>query len=248
MSINVQLMSDVHLEFHADEGESFVKSLDPRGVDVLVLAGDVVTASLLRKGLELFCRHYANAIVLYVPGNHDYYGSNPADVQAKLGLLQSRLKNLRVLQNSVEVISGVRFAGTTLWFRDDPDNRKLAFFLHDFRMIGGFDPWVYEQNRKAEAFIHANMASMEPADIVITHHLPSVLCVAREYEGSPYNRFFVAPIADELPKQPKFWFFGHTHTAVDMMYDGCRFLCNPLGYPHECKPFNERLIVTVGEE
>jgi predicted phosphodiesterase len=39
--MHIQLLSDLHFEFHADHGQSFVESLDPRGVDVLVLAGDI---------------------------------------------------------------------------------------------------------------------------------------------------------------------------------------------------------------
>ena len=34
--MRIQLLSDLHFEFHRDNGRSFVESLDPDGVDVLV--------------------------------------------------------------------------------------------------------------------------------------------------------------------------------------------------------------------
>ena len=37
--MKIQVMSDLHLEMHADGGAEFIRELDPTGVDVLVLAG-----------------------------------------------------------------------------------------------------------------------------------------------------------------------------------------------------------------
>jgi predicted phosphodiesterase len=34
-------MSDLHFEMHADGGAGLIRELDPTGVDVLVLAGDI---------------------------------------------------------------------------------------------------------------------------------------------------------------------------------------------------------------
>ena len=42
--MKLQIMSDLHLEMHADRGAEFIRELDPTGVDVLVLAGDITMA------------------------------------------------------------------------------------------------------------------------------------------------------------------------------------------------------------
>ena len=42
--MKLQIMSDLHLEMHADGGAELIRELDPTGVDVLVLAGDITTA------------------------------------------------------------------------------------------------------------------------------------------------------------------------------------------------------------
>ena len=50
--MKLQIMSDLHLEMHADGGAELIRELDPTGVDVLVLAGDFTTARVLREPRE----------------------------------------------------------------------------------------------------------------------------------------------------------------------------------------------------
>jgi predicted phosphodiesterase len=42
--MKIQVMSDLHLEMHADGGAELIRELDRTGVDVLVLAGDITMA------------------------------------------------------------------------------------------------------------------------------------------------------------------------------------------------------------
>ena len=44
--MRVRVYSDIHVEFMADMGNSFIKSLNPEGVDVLCLAGDICNMSV----------------------------------------------------------------------------------------------------------------------------------------------------------------------------------------------------------
>jgi predicted phosphodiesterase len=39
--MKIQLLSDLHFEFHNDQGNGLVNSLKPEGVDVLILTGDI---------------------------------------------------------------------------------------------------------------------------------------------------------------------------------------------------------------
>lgn len=246
--MRVQLLSDLHVEFYRDRGAALVDSFDPTGVDVLVLAGDVGTADTIVPALRWFCARYAGATVLFVLGNHEWYGSTTdGGVLVAVRALEAEVPNLRVLDDRVVEAGGVRFAGSTLWFRDAPDTYLYRRALSDFGQIREFDPWVYEANRRSEAFLRG-VLSARMADVVVTHHLPSERCVAPQYKGSAYNRFFVCPLADELPPEhlPRFWLYGHTHTPADEVHDGCRFVCNPLGYPHEPKlKFRRNLVLDV---
>ena len=54
--MKLQIMSDLHFEMHADGGAELIRELDPTGVDVLVLAGDITMA-----------RHYEDLTSVFKP-------------------------------------------------------------------------------------------------------------------------------------------------------------------------------------
>src|SRR5205814_1727426 len=79
--VRLQIMSDLHFEMHADGGAGLIRGLDPTGVDVLVLAGDITMAGRpanLQSVFEPLAKKYRH--ILYVPGNHEYYRSSPTEV------------------------------------------------------------------------------------------------------------------------------------------------------------------------
>jgi Icc-related predicted phosphoesterase len=216
--------SDLHFEFHKDEGESFVASMPE--ADVLVCAGDLANAALIEKGLRLLCDKFPE--VVYVAGNHEFYGSSIGVVRRRLEHLDRGIGNLHYLDNKVVEIDGQRFAGTTMWFREKPNIGRLHRHLNDFHHIADATHKVYEENVKALEFLEAEA---DNKTIVVTHHMPSDFCVDKMYEGSPINCFFVCDM-DELicEKQPPVWIHGHTHCSVDTTLDQTRLLCNPFGY------------------
>jgi predicted phosphodiesterase len=79
--MKLQILSDLHLEMHADGGSGLIRELDPAGVDVLVLAGDITMARRyadLERVFKPLAKKYRH--ILYVPGNHEYYKSSPREV------------------------------------------------------------------------------------------------------------------------------------------------------------------------
>jgi len=239
----VQLLSDLHLEHHRDRGQSLLQSLDPAGVDVLILAGDIVqamSADWVRSVFEAFAARYPH--VLYVPGNHEYYGSRPRDVDALLEGID--LPNFHLLNPGVVTIDGQRFVGATLWFPLTDDERRYRGYLNDFNAIEGAVPWIHDAHAAHRRYLEEALA---PGDVVITHHLPALPSIDPKYAGSPLNRFFWAQ-ADDLVEQrrARLWVHGHTHVHVDYLLGETRLLANPLGYPHEqgCR-FQEKLLVEL---
>ena len=117
--MNIQLLSDLHLEAHPD----FVPRPAP-GADVLVLAGDIgsyQTGSALATagdgdfGLARFSPlHGWPTPVLFVPGNHEYDGLDFDEAHARLQATCARL-GITWLEREVLHLGGVRFVGTTLW-------------------------------------------------------------------------------------------------------------------------------------
>ena len=242
--LQIQLVSDVHLEFHADGGHSFLETL-PVASDVLVVAGDLSLfrhRSRVREQFTLLCRNRKR--VYYVTGNHEYYKALPREVDSMIETIEKELPILRVLRpGRVEILEGRRILGATLWFRDDPMNAMYAQQLNDFDMIKKFVPWVYEQNTAALEFFEKEL---QKDDIVVTHHLPSSQSVHPAYAGSVLNRFFLCDVENLIrERQPALWMHGHSHSASDYYIDKCRVVCNPLGYPREGsnQTFNDRLVV-----
>ena len=82
--MRIKILSDLHFEFHADNGLSFIKSLDNKNIDVLVLAGDIATWNTAQFCIDMLCEHFSNSTVLYVLGNHEYYKTSREHVWNKV--------------------------------------------------------------------------------------------------------------------------------------------------------------------
>ena len=241
--MRIQVLSDIHFEFHADAGASFVGSLDPRGVDVLVVAGDLAVGGGIGPALDLLCKHYAGAVVVYVHGNHEFYGCPREEVVATTRAACGRHRNLRWLDAELVEIQGVRFLGAPLWFPRADGAPKMA--MNDFHLIPDFESWVYAENARAVAFLDQELRE---SDVVVTHHLPAQACVAPAYVGSPLNAFFVCDLeALLLARRPALWIHGHTHKSVDVTLGATRIVCNPFGYARvaENRAFREDACVDL---
>lgn len=242
--ITIKLVSDLHFEFMSDHGVQFATELPNKDVDILILAGDITTLEAGYAGVYRFCERFPR--VLLVPGNHEYYGSKPANVEHIMGDLQSVHLNLEVLMNERTVIDGIGFCGTTLWFPEYPDNYHYEKLMNDFFEIKTPRTWFYEQHKMAVDFLENKI---QPNDIVITHHLPTQECIDEQYWGSQLNRFFASKLNDLIErKKPQLWCHGHSHSSMDIyLTPDTRIVRNPRGYEgFEINPnFNPDLIIKV---
>jgi len=123
--VNIQLLSDLHLE----SNPSFSARPVP-GADLLVLAGDIGSyqqGSLLsERGIADFGLARFSPLppaqggagwptpVFFLPGNHEYDGLDFDATHARLRETCERLGMVWLEQESV-VLQGVRFVGSTLW-------------------------------------------------------------------------------------------------------------------------------------
>ena len=223
----LQLLSDLHLEMHRDGGDAFIRSLDPSGVDILVLAGDISSASRLVPVLNRFCERFPH--VVYVTGNHEFYGSSVDQVLRDLAAVKA--SNFTWLNNKLAVVDGVRFVGGTLWFpKAPPPVHANRHNINDFNLIQGFEPWVYEEHQKCVAVLQALAHTV---DVVVTHHVPTTACAATRF-GTALNHFFIHDMTELIEKaQPPLWLFGHTHDQWETTLGATRLAASPLGYPHE---------------
>lgn len=247
----LQILSDLHLEHYPDHGRDLVESMDFSGADLVILAGDIAgigeSPLTALQRIQALCRR-ASGTVLYIPGNHEYYGTSPSYVENALQQLEAQVENIHILRpGRVYEQAGLRFLGDTLWFPDDGDNWRFTAMMSDFLLIRQFTPWVYQRNA---SFMEWLQSELQRGDLVVTHHLPSPRVIARQYAGSVLNRFFVSDLTELiLDRKPALWVCGHTHTSIDAVIGETRILCNPRGYPKEGQSaaFNPRLLIEMIE-
>jgi predicted phosphodiesterase len=93
--MKLHILSDLHIEFAHFE-------LPETDADVIVLAGDVGVGTT---GVEWITKQASNKPIIYVPGNHEFYGHGISLIEE---LKNAAPCNVHVLDNEQVVIDGVR--------------------------------------------------------------------------------------------------------------------------------------------
>ena len=236
--MKIQLVSDLHLEFLIPvQVKELANKLSYRTrADVLVLAGDICALNKKSSGnlshfLDVVQDRYEN--ILYVLGNHEYYGTSYEEVH---NLLEESRKyrenlykaNLTILENNSVTIEDTTFYGTTLWFEETIETNLLKYNLNDYRCIKDFTPDKW--SREAIKFIK-NVEDNESKKVLITHHVPHSRFISPKYVGNEMNCFYLNEIGKFLNKF-NLVMFGHSHDSVNQPFsDSCRAISNPRGYP-----------------
>ncbi|MCF6333728.1 MAG: metallophosphoesterase [Draconibacterium sp.] len=68
--------------------------------------------------------------------------------------------------------------------------------------------------------------------VVVTHHAPSILCIAQEHKNSSLNDAFVVDLSKFIYNNNiDYWIYGHTHRNVaEVEINGTKIVTNQLGY------------------
>jgi len=234
--VKLNILSDLHLSLGA-------LAIPQNAADAVVLAGDIARPREAVAWAAGFPKP-----VLYVPGNHEFYGGSIAGTVAELKRLCTGT-GIRVLDNDDVIIAGVRFLGTTLWtdfmLFGEGEKRAAAMsksqrFMRDFTSIriGEAAQEPFTPAASAALFkIHAGWLKRklsEPHDgptVVITHHAPSRKSIHPRFADSLLNACFVSD-AERLVESSgaRLWVHGHTHDSFDYQVNRTRVVCNPRGY------------------
>lgn len=102
------IYSDLHLEAAAF-------TPDPELVEdanLVILAGDIATGV---DGIRWAAQTFPHLMVLYVPGNHEYFGEHRPSMLEQLRQAAWETLNVRVMDNEAINYGGVCFLGATLW-------------------------------------------------------------------------------------------------------------------------------------
>ena len=244
--MKLRIVSDLHTEFHADRGNALLAEVTSGEYDVLVVAGDLADAERLPGALRLLARGTKGRPIVYVSGNHEFHGpaGERSEVLSIVRGVKETYPHLNFLNTEFVDIDGVRFLGTTLWFRE---KTGPEWSMNDFASIPNFKEWVYRENRLALRFLEHHLSS---ANVVVTHHLPHQRSVHKQYAGSPLNAYFVCEVPElREPERlgKKLWIHGHTHSSVRYRLGEVEVVCNPFGYAveEENRDFDPLLTVEV---
>lgn len=247
--MRIHILSDLHLECAPDWRPPVVDA------DLTILAGDVHTKA---RGVEWAAQTFRGRVV-YIPGNHEFYGGHLTHTLAKLKrFADDTTGRVTVLQRDVLELPGVRILGATGWTDFTlTGNQPLAMLdaaqrIRDYKKIR----W-HAQYRKLKPEVLALEAVLTqrwlreqlatPFDgktIVVTHHAPCAMSIqaSEGHLDAAYANRWESLFGEDLA----LWVHGHTHNACDYELYGTRVICNPVGYPFEADTgYQPDLIVEV---
>jgi Icc-related predicted phosphoesterase len=253
--LKINVLSDLHLSLGALE-------IPRTDADAVILAGDIARPRQAVSWASGFAKP-----VLYVPGNHEFYGGSVAGTVEELKRLCAGT-SIHVLDNDEVIVEGVRFLGTTLWtdfmLFGEGEKREAAIgeaqrFMRDFSRIrtGEAPEVLFTPAASAALFnLHASWLDSKLAEpyagptVVITHHAPSRRSIHPRFADSLLNACFVSD-AERLidGSRSRLWIHGHTHDSFDYSVNATRVICNPRGYAkdgvNENPRFDASLVVEI---
>lgn len=247
--MKLHILSDLHLEI-----EDFTPARTD--ADLVILAGDIHAKT---NGIDWIKTHFPTTPVLYVLGNHEFYGTAFPTLLDKIKE-ETKETHITILENESIEIGDIAFFGCTLWTDFEVMGNKVIScfdaqrFLPDYHHIRLSPSYRRLRPEDTIAWHHAskqvlNQWSRQPLGrkrVVITHHAPATGSLARRYRQDMLSAAFVSAMDEWIAASGlTLWVHGHTHDVFDYRLGSTRVLCNPRGYPAEGVAFNPELIVEL---
>lgn len=231
--MKVQYFSDIHLE----HGEFKMATTD---ADVIVVAGDMGVGL---SGLNWLLKNVQDRPVVYVAGNHEFYGKRVmSELYAELKE-KSKGTNVHFLQNESVEIAGVTFVGATLWTDFNlTGNVHLRQYtakqlMNDYHqiMVASKVPlyanYLLKEHEESVGAI-SSLLNKNGRNVVVTHHSPTGTTLHPRYVGDIRNDYYASRLEPFILARPyiSHWVHGHTHHEMTIDIGHCKVYCNPRGY------------------
>ena len=248
--MKIRIVADLHLEF-ADVVMPAVEA------DVVVVAGDVRCGP---KGVDRLCALFPDLPVVYVLGNHEYYGqAHPRLIEKARA--RSEGTNVRLLENGRADFCGVTFLGCTFWtdFRLCGNPRiaggEAARAMTDYRKIR-VSPAYRKLTPVDTALLHAESRRWLSEKfeenragrlVVVTHHAPSPRSLPPVWRDDLLSAAYASALDEFVAGSgAALWIHGHVHSRNEYVIGETRVVCNPRGYPDEVgNGFDPNLVLEI---
>lgn len=239
------IISDLHLEF-----AGYTPSAAAMTADAVILAGDICAGT---SAIAWAANAFPGKPVIYVPGNHEYYGYDLAKWHSDAARIQQSFPNVHVCQTDSLLFPNqggdapIRVLGTTLWtdFRLYGANRRnyvaerVQRALADYRAISlGSKLLRWQDTLSLHDLYRAWLATEAAAAqsrgekvIIVTHHAPSLRSSAPIYVDDLVTAGFASDLEAFASQNAHVWVHGHMHNSSAYSIGRCMVICNPRGYP-----------------
>lgn len=246
--MKIQYVSDIHLEMTKNDEYWSQNRIEPIG-DILVLAGDITKMSKVHQSHEFFNNISEDfEQVFYVPGNHEYYDISDLKLLQKDSLDVDIRHNVKLLNNKSINYKGVNFIFTTLWSFIPRESAPyivngVACFEHIKDMSnnlttrqGEMTVRKWNEMHSFSKFFIVNALSdiKEGKTVVVTHHVPSKVCISEDFKYSLIGSAFHSELYDIIKNTNiDYWIYGHSHRNVDAEIEGTKLTSNQFGYVYQ---------------
>lgn len=232
---------------------SLEKLYDPPDCDIVFFCGDFSDGLNCLNELKI---HYKNKFVIWVAGNHDFYGGDILEYEKIFKNYHNQ--NFFFLSNdSIEVKiknKKLKIIGTTLW----PDynlygnlnevflQEYLLKYNKDHKNIKYNDEYFSHEtlmklNKESINFLESKLKyNNNDITIILTHHLPTQKSLSKQFSEYITNPLFANNL-EYLFYNYKidYWFHGHSHESCNYIINNTKIMSNPLGYYRDGKYQNK---------
>jgi predicted phosphohydrolase len=250
-SINIQLYSDIHLEFC----EKTFPKITPY-CDYLFLVGDIgkINTPNFKNFFDYCSSNWKK--VFYVLGNHEYYHSHKTFIKLnqEYNDFFKGYTNVHLLDNDAYELDDFVIVGSTLW-----SYASSSLGLNDFSKI-----LMYDENKNRKfgisldfynnlhfeciKFINTQIEKYKDKKIIMMTHFPPSQKDTSHYK---YNNqlqyikdYFASNFIDHIDDEHSVvaWLYGHTHYSNIINHQKkVKLISNQMGYLEEISDskFNE---------
>lgn len=222
-------------DLHMDTGHTGKRLSEMDWKQNIIIAGDLGNGlgnfkfinKLKNKGHVVFC----------VDGNHEHYananrGRTLLETETQFYSLLDEQPQVRMLRDDLYLI------GCNGWYEVE-DERHWKNYLNDSRHGALSAKTVNDAAWRHADFVGNALAKVPDGAkaIVVTHTAPCEESLDPRFVGSDGNVYYWNPLMERVllanRKAIAVWHHGHTHAAVDLVYEGVHIVTNPRGYPGE---------------